>query len=76
MAIITRRVQQRGDLRRRRVGGPHIVSRQDWRIRARRVRELQQGEHHDERSNNPFQFFLHSAVRTRQQWEKFRPKQT
>ena len=74
MTIVTRRVQQRGDWQRRRVGGRDIVPRQDRRICARRIRELQQGEHHDKRANNPFQFFLHSTNRTRQQWEKFPPE--
>jgi hypothetical protein len=71
MTIVTRRVQQRGDLRRRRIGGGDVAAQRDWRIGARRIRELQQGEHRDERAENPFKFPFHFDNRTRQQWKKF-----
>jgi hypothetical protein len=64
MTIVTRRVQHRGDLRRRRI----IAARRQRRVGARRICDLQQGEHHDERAENPFQFLLHSNERTRKRW--------
>jgi len=60
MTVVTGRVQQGGDLRWRRVGGHQIMPRRDRRVRARRVRELQQCKHHDERGENPFQPFQFS----------------
>jgi hypothetical protein len=56
MAIVTCRVQQRDDFRRR-VGDRQITH--DRRICARRVRELQQDKRRDERDKDPFQSFLH-----------------
>jgi hypothetical protein len=57
MAIVTRRVQHRGDWRGRRATGHQIVN--DRRICARRIRELRQSKARDERDKKPFQFSFH-----------------
>ena len=68
MTVVTRRMEQRGDLRRRRIGGGDVAARRQRRVGARRIRELQQGEHRNERAKYPFQFLLHSHAWMRQRW--------
>jgi hypothetical protein len=60
MTIVAGNAQYRRDFWRRRIGGHEIVSRHDRRIRARRTRELQQGERHNAHAKNPFQRLFHS----------------
>jgi len=58
MTIVTRRAEHPGDFNRRHGRGQKIVN--DRRVRARRIRELQQSERHNNRAQNPFQYFFHS----------------
>ncbi len=63
MTIVTRRVQQRGDLRRRRIGGGDVAARRDWRA----LEELDRGEGWDaarwEAAFEPY-FAEHASIGT------------
>ena len=75
MTIVTRRAEQRGERRRRRIGGQEIMH--DRRIRARRIRELQQDKNH--RQSAPkihFNFFFIPLVGCTNNGKSSRPKQT